>query len=189
MQVHSWNAMGFSHIFFWGVARGHAALQVSGFSRSASNLRIASLVCVSRRHLQWGACFVAANVLLWKRSITGDCMLHATVKQNCGVHISPVMLYQPPKNCATVGEGLVCNAEPWRGQYCGPKWCAVQRKLALTPGPPFNFARGGPGMRNALWYGHGDASFHHDIVPEYIWPSSSLCSETVLAFNIFKSEG
>jgi hypothetical protein len=42
------------------------------------------------------------------------------------------------------------------------------------PGPPFNFAHGGPACENTscdVTLGqrgrvHGDASFHHDIVPE-----------------------
>ena len=49
--------------------------------------------------------------------------------------------------------------------------------LASSPGPTFlSFARVGPGSRNFngthnSGYLHGDAFFHHDIIPECPWPS------------------
>ena len=59
--------------------------------------------------------------------------------------------------------------------------CTYQ--LASSPGPLFIFCfEEGPVCKNTSCYitldrrecVHGDASFHHDIVPECLWPSSSL---------------
>ena len=51
--------------------------------------------------------------------------------------------------------------------------------INLVPRPSFDFAHGGPGMQKYVTLGqcgcvHGEASFHHDIVLECLWPSSSL---------------
>ena len=54
------------------------------------------------------------------------------------------------------------------------RWASY--KVASFPGPTFNFARVGPGSRNFSGNHksgclHGDAFFHHDIIPECPWPS------------------
>ena len=49
--------------------------------------------------------------------------------------------------------------------------------IASSPGPiHFNFARVGPGLLNFngthnSGFLHGDAFFHHDIIPDHPWPS------------------
>ena len=61
--------------------------------------------------------------------------------------------------------------------------------LASSPGPLFIFVLRGPGVRKYVMLHHsdqrgcvhGDASFHHDIVPECLWPSSSLVLQPLKA--------
>ena len=58
-----------------------------------------------------------------------------------------------------------------------------RNKHSLVPSPPFNFAHGGPNTSSDVTLDqhrcvHGDASIHHDIVPECPWSSSSLISSS-----------
>ena len=51
--------------------------------------------------------------------------------------------------------------------------------IASSPGPLYFLVLRGPGVRKYIMLRQhgcvlGDASFHHDIVPECLWPSSSL---------------
>ena len=85
-------------------------------------------------------------------------------------------------NGATVCIGLLNGTTGHNTQYC----------VAFYPGPPFNFARERPAVcentscditlsqRGCV---HGDASFHHGIVPECLWPvcCKYSSSETKLA--------